>query len=152
MTKIPGMKFSDAWASIDYLAMVALVKQLAAFSARTFQHQLSSIGSIYRTSPYRVEAPKICRNVSAPFLMSNRHGVDVHVHKGPFRSSREWLTAILSLHEHDRRAILDNYPFGMAPENVSDAEADLEDATRTLGFVNKLRPLLDRIFPNQPDL
>lgn len=59
------------------------------------------------------------------------------VPRGPFRLSKDWITARLTLSEYKGKSALAN----------TNDEDDLEDAQRTLGIVQRLQSILDKIFP-----
>ncbi|CAG8098214.1 unnamed protein product [Penicillium olsonii] len=88
------------------------------------------------------QSPAVGRIVSMQFFWGSNLHRDVH--RGPFGSSRDWITSRLSLSEKEWQSKLDNIP--AAELGRSDA-ADLDDATRTLKIIQKLQALLPSIFP-----
>ncbi|POR38102.1 hypothetical protein TPAR_01696 [Tolypocladium paradoxum] len=141
MTKLGGKSLSDAWTRLDFTTKSDIVRQFASFSACLFQNQLSGIGNIY---PSPSLTPSTGRIVSMAFFWGKRIHLDIY--RGPFRSSKEWIKARLSLSESDCLSLMEKYPDGTGLD--SDAEDELEDAMRTLSITSKLRQLLDRVFPN----
>lgn len=64
---------------------------------------------------------------------------------GAFHSSRDWIISCLPLSEKDCRSTLHNLPSG---DLQSDDGDDADDATRTLGFIEKLKIIFPYIFPS----
>lgn len=94
--------------------------------------------------------PEVGRIVSNQFFWGSR--IHQNIYRGPFRSSHDWIKARLVLSEIDCRSILAKYPAGVDLD--SDDESDIDDATRTLNIVEKLKPLLSLVFPpnyNDPE-
>lgn len=146
-TKLPGKPFSDRCRSVPLDAKIRLVKQLAAHSAALFQHQLRSIGNLYskKTSDH-VDSPFLGRIVSMHFFWGER--VHMNVFRGPFRWSRHWMRARLDIIEGECKATLAKYSGGN--DIQSDAEDEIDDATRTLRIVNSLNKVLSLVFPEPP--
>ncbi|OBT51627.1 hypothetical protein VE04_08926 [Pseudogymnoascus sp. 24MN13] len=118
-------------------------------------------------------APEVGRIVSMQFFWGNHMHQDVP--RGPFESSREWMLARLELCEHECRATLERCEGverngadgadvgdegrggvdsddkdGRDDEGHEDDEAaddEEEEAERTMDIVMRLKPLVDRIFP-----
>ncbi|KAF5012205.1 hypothetical protein FDECE_1721 [Fusarium decemcellulare] len=147
MTKLEGGPLSEVWRHLDFSIKSNLIKEFVSFSACIFNHEFTSIGNIYHssTSTQDIRIPRIGRIVSMPFFW-DRH-IHLDINRGPFRSSRDWIEARLSLYESDCISFLDKYPDGTRQD--SDAEDEFEDAARTLNIANKLRLLLGRVFPKE---
>ncbi|KAF4454915.1 Altered inheritance of mitochondria protein 9, mitochondrial [Fusarium austroafricanum] len=147
MTKLEGTRLCDNWSNIDFTRKQDLVKQFASFSANLYNQKFRGIGNIYpgSLSTALPGLPPTGRIVSMPFFWNNNIHQDIN--RGPFRSSQEWLSTRLSLYESDCTSVLEKYKDNA--ELDKDAEAELDNATRTLNIVEKLQPLLDQIFPNQ---
>ena len=114
-----------------------LVYEIAAHSATLFRNQLRGIGNIHPNS----SLPGVGRIASMQFFWGDYLSRDVE--RGPFRSARDWIAAPLALDEHDSHSILANYP--NLEDLNSDSEDDVDDATRTLRIINRLKPLIPRI-------
>ena len=176
MTKMPGRPLRELWRSLSLSAKTNLVGEIAAFSAFLFRNQLQGIGNLYRTAcdlrdaglpeatwpagnpacshksplsenePTSAGLPDVGRIVSMHFFWGSRILQDVD--RGPFTSSRDWITSRLSLSEKDCQSTLKNLPSG---DLDSDEEADEDDAIRTLEIIGKLKPLIRSFFPPNGD-
>jgi hypothetical protein len=87
--------------------------------------------------------PDVGRIVSMHFFWGSHIHQDIY--RGPFRSSKDWITARLTLSENTQRSILAKYPAGVDLDE--DGEMEVEDATRTLRIIDKLKPLISLLFP-----
>lgn len=97
-----------------------------------------------------LSSPTVGRIVSMEFFWGSRIHRDIY--RGPFRSSKEWITTRLLLSENENRSILAKY--SAVDELDSDNEAEVDDATRTLQIIAKLKPLVPVVFPtshNEPE-
>lgn len=139
MKKVPGKPLADAWKSMTFAAKEQLVTQFAEYSSLVFRNQLTSIGSLHPET-----GSKVGKIVSMLFFWGDHIHQDVD--RGPFRSSRDWIAASLSLLEHDCDLTLAKYQ--SKEEQDSDDEADKEDAERTKGIISQLKAQLDSIFPS----
>lgn len=90
--------------------------------------------------------PDVGRIVSMQFFWDSHLHQDVC--RGPFRSSKDWITARLLFDENDCHSALNKHSAG---DLDSDAEEEVEDATRTLQIIEKLRSLLPLVFPTDGD-
>ncbi|KAK4142489.1 phosphotransferase enzyme family-domain-containing protein [Dichotomopilus funicola] len=112
MSQMAGNSLRDRWRDVSFPAKEAIVRQLAAFCAETFNHQFRGIGNLYSEDIGPVPASStsmssisvkdqgpfcVRRIVSGEFMYSTR--IHAQVPRGPFRSSREWLLARLSMAE-----------------------------------------------------
>ena len=139
MTKIPGKVLADSWRTLPLDAKSSLVRELAAHLASFFRNKLREVGNIYPDSTL----PNVGRVVSMEFFWGGHVLQDVD--RGPFRSARDWISARLALSEHDCRSTLAKYPD--LTNLDSDGEDDVDDATRTLKIIKKLKLLLPRVLP-----
>ncbi|KAJ4247472.1 hypothetical protein NW762_013147 [Fusarium torreyae] len=139
MTKLGGTCLSDAWRRLDLSIKSDLVRKFALFSSQLFHNQFSYIGNVYPAS-----TSSTGRIVSMPFFWGDRIHLDAE--RGPFRSSRDWLSTRLFLAQTDDDLVLEKHPTGLGLD--SDAEAEIDDATRTLTIIEKLRNIIDLVFPN----
>lgn len=173
MTKMPGKRLDDTWRSLSFAAKTKLVGEFAAYFACLFRNQLRGIGNIYTaesnislneatwpaetsshsdTAPLsdkeylNVELPDVGRIVSIHFFMGSNILRDVP--RGPFATSHDWILSHLSLTEKSCQSRLEKLPSG---GSESDDEDELDDATRTLEIVGKLKHLLPSIFPPSKD-
>ncbi|KAE8316483.1 phosphotransferase enzyme family-domain-containing protein [Aspergillus transmontanensis] len=175
MMKMPGRPLKELWRSLSFSAKTSLVGEFAAYSSCLFRNQLQGIRNLYRTASilkdsglseatWPAETPAYSNKsplsekehipagldvgsiVSMHFFWGSRILQDVH--RGPFRSSSDWITSRLSLSEKDCQSTLDNLPSG---DLDSDDEADPDDAIRTLEIIGKLKILLPSIFPPSGD-
>ncbi|OQE37942.1 hypothetical protein PENCOP_c009G07001 [Penicillium coprophilum] len=88
------------------------------------------------------DSPEIGRIVSMQFFW----GPNIHhdIHRGPFRSSKDWIAARLMLNEDDCQATLGKYS---VEDLDSDAEEEVDDATTTLQIINDLKSIFPVVFP-----
>jgi hypothetical protein len=93
------------WQKLNFEAKVILARKLASFCAETFQQQTKRIGNLLPSSGDDMGRLKIGRIVSAFFIWNDHIHQDVP--RGPFRSSKTWLSARLTLAENDCRKRLD---------------------------------------------
>ncbi|PXF45280.1 hypothetical protein BWQ96_04979 [Gracilariopsis chorda] len=126
-----------------------LVKRLAHFAAQLFRKRFQRLGNLYpkgfcddaRTSMGKslCHRPRrdftIDRMVSIHFFLADHIAQDVP--RGPFNSSKEWLSASLLFHQNDCERIL----------STSDDEEDLEDAERTARIIRKLSSHMLSVIP-----
>ncbi|KAF7117345.1 hypothetical protein CNMCM5793_006094 [Aspergillus hiratsukae] len=94
--------------------------------------------------------PDVGRIVSMHFFWGSHIHQDIY--RGPFRSSKDWITARLTLSENAQRSNLAKYPAGVDLD--SDGEDEVHDAKRTLQIIDKLKSLLPLVFPtndNNPE-
>ncbi|KIW14100.1 hypothetical protein PV08_06881 [Exophiala spinifera] len=141
MEKVPGKCLADAWRGMEYEAKERLVRQMASYSSELFRNQLRGIGNIYPdlSSPHSSAPPEVKRIVSMQFLWGN-HIMRQDVRRGPFHSSKAWVSSLLSLSEHDCIGVL-NSSGGIK-------DSDIEDAERTLRIVRRLKSHIIEFFPN----
>lgn len=100
MTKLAGSTLKSAWKQLDLSVKSHVVRQIAAYTASLFQHQLSGIGNIFPEYQHETNvAPAPGRIVSMPFFWSRRIHYDVD--RGPFPSSYAWIETSLTLYEKD---------------------------------------------------
>ncbi|KAK7216494.1 hypothetical protein V2G26_004497 [Clonostachys chloroleuca] len=59
MEKVSGKPLEEAWADMDYPCKSRLIKQLAAFTAATFEHKLRGMGSLYHCNSSLFPAPPL---------------------------------------------------------------------------------------------
>lgn len=143
MTKLSGKTLAESWRYLPLTAKSNLVRQLATHIACQFRNQLSGIGNIYALPSSIGTSPTVGRIVSMHFFWGDHIYQDIY--RGPFRSSKDWITTRLSISEHDCLSVLGKNPVGEDLE--SDDDDEVEDATRTLEIIRKLRPLLSYVFP-----
>ena len=85
--------------------------------------------------------PDVGRIVSLQFFWGSHIHQDVP--RGPFRSSKDWITARLSFNENDCHSALNRNSAG----DVDCDEDEVEDATRTLQVIDNLKSVLPLVFP-----
>ncbi|CAG9982402.1 unnamed protein product [Clonostachys byssicola] len=123
MEKGSGKPLEDAWADMDYSCKSRFIRQLAAFSAGTFENKLRGMGSLYycnsslfpalppgnleeRTYPTLFDpygegspgfpfrlGPGVCSLYLCPYLERDP--------QGPFWTSREWVISLLKFADED---------------------------------------------------
>ncbi|KAK3109659.1 hypothetical protein LTR53_016842 [Teratosphaeriaceae sp. CCFEE 6253] len=149
MTKLPGRVFADVWKSVPFSSKETLVRQLAAYSATLFRKQMRGVGNIYTSEGSSTDphAPEVEQIVSMHFFWADHLSLD-SVSQGPFACSRDWISARLSLTEHDQTKVKQKV---QAKEDAdSDDEDEVEDAEKSLKIIDRLRAQLDAFFPT-PD-
>ncbi|KAL9130769.1 MAG: hypothetical protein Q9217_001117 [Psora testacea] len=136
MDFMPGMPLQKRWKCISWAAKVAIVEQLAVYSASMYRRQFRAIGNIYpdpkRPDHSTLEVKKI---VSMHFFWGDH--ISQAVSRGPFHSSQDWIAARLSFNEADGEKIL----------RYSGDEDEREDAENTVMIVKRLRNHLSEFFP-----
>jgi hypothetical protein len=90
--------------------------------------------------------PDVGRIVSMQFFWDSHIRQDVH--RGPFRSSKDWIIARLLFNENDCHSALIKHS---VEDPDSDDEDEVKDATRTLKIIDNLRSLLPLVFPTDND-
>ncbi|CAH0034670.1 unnamed protein product [Clonostachys rhizophaga] len=140
MEKLKGKTLSDAWREIDFTAKQRLVRQIAQFYSDTFSHQMETIGSLYESSSSESQATHIGKSTSFGFYVRDPQ---IQVHRGPFTSSRDWITALIDAAEVDCK-----YRLEIAKEQSDDEEGeDSEDLETSLIILAKLRGQIVSFFP-----
>ncbi|KAJ5189665.1 Aminoglycoside phosphotransferase [Penicillium cf. griseofulvum] len=90
--------------------------------------------------------PVVGRIVSMQFFWDLHIHQDIH--RGPFRSSKDWIIARLLFNENDCHSALNKHS---VEDPDSDDEDEVKDATRTLKIIDNLRALLPLVFPTDDD-
>ncbi|KAF2016148.1 hypothetical protein BU24DRAFT_480812 [Aaosphaeria arxii CBS 175.79] len=114
--EMPGKPLGDVWRDLSFEARRGVVRQLATFCAACFQHQFTKIGglslaegkSATSTRPSKGDGDdqsslpgasgtvfEVGRIVSMGFFWEDR--IHQNVNRGPFSTSKEWLSAKLDL-------------------------------------------------------
>ncbi|KAK3066693.1 hypothetical protein LTR53_016853 [Teratosphaeriaceae sp. CCFEE 6253] len=148
MTKLPGRVYADVWKSVPFSSKETLVRQLAAYSATLFRKQMRGVGNIYTSEGSSTDphAPEVEQIVSMHFFWADHLSLG-SVSQGPFACSRDWISARLSLTEHDQTKVKQKV---QAKEDAdSDDEDEVEDAGKTLKIIDRLRAQLGTFFPTQ---
>ncbi|CAM1508008.1 Fc.00g048560.m01.CDS01 [Cosmosporella sp. VM-42] len=108
MTRMPGKPLEDVWLSSGALHKEKLVRQLARIYSEMFENKLRGIGNIYPKSHLSEQGqkatggpPPVERIVSAPFIWADRRHQNIS--RGPFSTSKEWLSTRLLLAERECR-------------------------------------------------
>lgn len=150
MSKVPGRRWADAWKDIPMPAKEQLVRRIASFYAETFARQVHGIGSLFPVSrvdldpePTNTEGENEIDNpsdhlknsgfslqklVSATTFANENHAT---IPRGPFSTSREWLSARLDIaeDEHGRRLNrLRGLKGSVSDKTTSDRQAGNEGA------------------------
>ena len=145
MKKLPGTPLADAWKSIQYPAKEQLVQQLVTYFSLLVQEPATwhweylsgFISIVMRWLPAEVK-----RIVSMQFFWGDHILQDVP--RGPFHSSKDWISTCLSFSEHDCNSTQAKY------ENRDDLSCDdedeVEDAERTLGIIKRLKTHVNKYF------
>ncbi|VUC33690.1 unnamed protein product [Clonostachys rosea] len=149
MEKVEGKTLGDAWREIDFTAKQRLVRQIAQFYSDTFSHQWETIGSLYYCPTPEMQDTHVGRSTSLAFLV---RGPQTQVHRGPFTSCKDWITARLDAAEADCKYRLEFARTAeiasAAKEQTDDEEReDPEDLETSLTIIAKLRGQIDSFFP-----
>ncbi|CAI6099783.1 unnamed protein product [Clonostachys chloroleuca] len=160
MEKVSGKPLEEAWADMDYPCKSRLIKQLAAFTAATFEHKLRGMGSLYHCNsslfpalpPGNLEektyttsfdpygegsagfpfrlGPGVCPLYLCPYLERDP--------QGPFWTSRDWIISLLRFAREDLQTRLKEGTgnFVQGPEGVE-----------AITILQRLGALLDAFFP-----
>jgi predicted Ser/Thr protein kinase len=121
MEKAEGKPWREVWKDLDKSARETIVRQVAHFCADTFRLQMRGIGNIYppvvashdsalasstRQGAGKLQAAPQVQHMVAGYLMTKTKNYQ-YTSRGPFDTSREWITARLEVAELDCRARLD---------------------------------------------
>lgn len=146
MELMEGMPAHTRWRGMTMEQKVALTEQMARFQAELsgFGKTESLFRSIGTLDILRVEtdgveemkgvAPSLM--VSPEFFIGDRLHYD-NIPRGPFRSSHDWLSAVLGIILRHQTAILE----------TSEDEDDIEDAEKVSSVAQKLLAHLPSVFP-----
>ncbi|KAF6228519.1 hypothetical protein HO133_008249 [Letharia lupina] len=113
MEYVSGITLDEAWTTMTWLEKCKLVERIVDISSQLFRLRSETIGNIYRADD---PVPNISdrsipddhgisskymmgRIVSMPFFWATRLSLDIH--RGPFKSSTNWLMTRLALLKHD---------------------------------------------------
>ncbi|KAI1463574.1 uncharacterized protein F4812DRAFT_243962 [Daldinia caldariorum] len=116
------------WEMVSDEKKRSLIRQLVAFYSATFDHQLSTIGSLYmgHATGRRDRDDKVGVIVSPEFYMDNQK---VNIGRGPFRNSAEWLQIRIEMKQRDSLAI-----------------SNTDVALKTKHIIDRLKRLRGRLF------
>ena len=146
MEYVSGVTLDEAWVTMTWLGKCKLVERIADVSAQLFRLRSDGIGNFYKADdPISNTSDQSTRNeyaihseymvhriVSMPFFWAARLSLDIH--RGPFKSSTDWLTTRLALVKHENDQPL-----------PSDADSDDEEE-RDLN--REMIPLLLQLMPH----
>ncbi|KAK1623475.1 kinase-like domain-containing protein [Colletotrichum phormii] len=138
MNKIPGEPLADVWKEIPYSAKEHLVRRLALFFSETFEHQMRGIGNIFPNLPSSQTSTSftVQRLVSYSFIGEHPHS---KLSRGPFASSKEWMSARLDFVELD---CTEEYT------NENEEDDDVEFLETAMVLITRLRNHLKDAFPS----
>ncbi|CAP62178.1 uncharacterized protein PODANS_5_12850 [Podospora anserina S mat+] len=150
MEFIEGTPAHTRWRTMSMEQKVAFTKQLATFQAELSgfgkpEAMLRGIGTLelreFEKGKEIQGLGKVAPGmlVSHEFFMGDRFQYDIP--RGPFHSSRDWLTAELNIVMLDQKAIIDS----------SEDEDDKEDAEEVITVAQKLLSLIPKVFPPNLD-
>jgi hypothetical protein len=158
---VPGRKLQDAWLGMSWLKKELLVRKLIEYLAQLFEKRFDRLGSLYKTKnlqqlpsnkipdtrllgmEHSTYTQQFClgKIVSMPFFWGQQ--LDRNVPRGPYKHSREWLSAQLQLNFMER-----NDPFD---DGVEDSDDDDDDHGEKPEIIKRryerLMALLPKIFP-----
>ncbi|KAH6860900.1 kinase-like domain-containing protein [Alternaria rosae] len=115
MARMPGRRLCDEWKGMDYLKKEQLVRKLVSVHAQLFQQRFNRLGNLYPANELsqlstsdmdnitflgpdasiRSTQLALGKIVSAPFFWGKH--IDHNVPRGPYKHSRDWLSAQLQL-------------------------------------------------------
>lgn len=138
MEFMPGIPAWKQWRSLTMAQKVLLTQRIAEFQAQLFRHNFPhasfrGIGTLECAS--ESEKPEPGQLVSNMFFMGDHINYD-GVHRGPFRSSHDWLKSYLDI---AKREFEDE-----VTRNEDDDE--VEEAKDALDVAKRLTTLLPKIF------
>eukprot|EP00172_Hildenbrandia_rubra_P004331 Plantae.Rhodophyta-Hildenbrandia_rubra.ctg8536.p1 GENE.Plantae.Rhodophyta-Hildenbrandia_rubra.ctg8536~~Plantae.Rhodophyta-Hildenbrandia_rubra.ctg8536.p1 ORF type:complete len:487 (-),score=48.39 Plantae.Rhodophyta-Hildenbrandia_rubra.ctg8536:528-1988(-) len=151
MERMPGKPLVEHWRTMSLTTKQALVKRLALFAAQLFRKRFHLLGNLYHSDEHAANcvgasaqtiSPSnfiVDRVVSMEFFWADH--IDQDAPRGPFKSSREWLSARLLFHQNDSEGAL----------RASKDEDDLEDARNIAQNAQKLLSLLPLVFQSCPE-
>ena len=149
MELMQGTSADGRWRTMSMEQKVALTKQIV-----TFQAELSGLGkpgSMFRsvgTLGHRIDRTSDAgdpKDFVPGLLVSHEFFMGDHLHydvpRGPFRSSHDWLSAVLNIILLHQTKVLEN----------TEDEDDREDAEEVLSVARRLVSLLPNVFPLTSD-
>jgi len=101
MEKMRGRPLADVWQKLSFNAKAILAYNLVLFYAETFQPQTKRTGNLFPSPGDDMRRLQIGRIVSPVFFWGDHIHQDIL--RGPFRSSKAWISARLILAENDYR-------------------------------------------------
>lgn len=147
MKRVPGESLNKIWGSMAWSGKCGVVRQIVDIMARMFRIRCAEIGNIFLSKDVR-SAPShsagsslpsefvVDRIVSMPFFWDGRLLQDVP--RGPFSSSRMWMTSRLTMALNDCKRVL---------KEQTDPD-DVEDAKVTKSLVFQLSDYMSKMFPS----
>lgn len=146
MKRVPGNPLNKIWGSMAWSTKCGVVGQIADIIAKLFRIRCGEIGNIFLSKDVRGASSQstgsslpsefvVNRIVSMSFFWDKRLLQDVP--RGPFPSSRMWMTSRLTMAMNDCKRVL---------EEQADPD-DVEDAEVTKSLVLQLSEYMSKIFP-----
>ncbi|KAF3091842.1 hypothetical protein TWF102_008084 [Orbilia oligospora] len=152
MKKLPGQALAEVWDNISIDSKISLVESIADSLHELYVCEAarsSLIGNIYQESPHptgqssNLISYETGRIVSMPFFWNQR--LSQSVHRGPFSSSAEWLTARLLLVINECNILIDNFC-----ENMGDID-EKYDAKKSKSIAQRLQKCLPGFCSDQQE-
>lgn len=149
MERVPGTKLSDQWKDMSWMKKELLVRKAVSYAAQLFDTRFNRLGNLYFTKDLQklstpeipnvsllgaessINSTQFCLSkiVSIPFFWGDH--VDCNVSKGPFESSKDWVTSQLQLQIFD----LNNKEIDEDDPYENDPEIDKRRAQRLLDLL-----------------
>lgn len=163
MSKPRGKPLAALWRDLDFPAKEEIVRRIAAFASETFQKKTHRVGSLFigrsqflETAMGPQQRPRrgidylyMGPCVSPAFISPSSRAV----YSGPFTSAQRWIVVRIDFALADRRRRLE---VAQASGNNSGggggSEDDVEDPERlenAIVILQRLRPLVDSLFPDE---
>ncbi|KAH7385713.1 kinase-like protein, partial [Pyrenochaeta sp. MPI-SDFR-AT-0127] len=156
MERVAGTKVKDQWRHMSWLKKQLLVHKIVAYLSQLFRNRFNQLGNIYAPKDIQemttedkpdtvlLGAEHSCDKsgfvvgeiVSLPFFYDDHWSIGVF--RGPYKHSRDWLTAYLQLAIHDAEKMKEE-------DDKEDSSKEFTENSAKLG-VRMLR-LLPSIFP-----
>ncbi|POS73356.1 hypothetical protein DHEL01_v208247 [Diaporthe helianthi] len=139
MELMPGVSAWRRWRSLTMAKKVFLTQRIAEFQAQLFRHNFPrgsfrGIGTLGCVSDGE-KSPVPGQLISNMFFMGDHVNYD-GVHRGPFRSSHDWLKSYLEIAMREFEDVITN----------GDDEDEIEEAEGALRVAKRLLTLLPKIF------
>lgn len=158
MEYVSGTHLQEAWSNMSWSAKYKLVDKLVNIASELFRIRCNAIGNVYRSGDRSViMSPNtesglpsgyvLGRIVSMPFFWEKH--ISLEFPRGPFRSSKEWLTACLAHKQYDCEQAMQNVQADS--DNSSDDSDDEDENQMTANLIERLLEVLPKFFPSTDD-
>ncbi|KAF2866814.1 kinase-like domain-containing protein [Massariosphaeria phaeospora] len=138
MERIAAVPLREKWAQMSWLKKAMLVQKMVHFQAQLFRQKLSNIGNLYKESDARNFKSRQQRNSSydvGEVVLPWRFVSNPAVHRGPYKTSQEYVGVLLRLLLNDANKYL-----------RSDDEDNIKQGENMRQVHDKLQIMVNRLF------